>query len=545
MTNYDILKKRSIVCQKDVTFNKEKMKIKLFAVIILPLLFNLSCDSQDIDEVIQTDRSTVHGQYDSESDTYSFKGVPFAEPPIDSLRWQEPKPIVEHLGVIDGSEFGSICMQQEPIPFSMWTQEFIAPAGNMSEDCLTLNIWTKSGEVDEKRPVMVFIHGGGFSSGSGSVPIYDGAEMASKGVVFVTINYRVGIYGFLAHPELTEESSNQFSGNYGLLDQIEALKWVQRNIAQFGGDPGNVTIAGQSAGAFSVHYLVASSLAEGLFHRAIAESGGAMLPTNELARNNNLSRAELAGSEVESLLNKESISELRNVPADELLTVQRRFAPIIDGYVLSAPILELYQNGEFNDVPIILGWNRDEGNFFGGVQSAEKFQQTVAERYGEFAEEFLAEFPADNDSIAAESQFELGSLQTFGLQAWMWANSQNEKGSSDVFMYHFTRKVPYGENQEPFGAFHTAEVPYTLNNLHMGDERPWEEVDLELAERMSDYWINFAKNGDPNGEGLPQWRSFSSESYETLYLDREIELKEVPSLDQLRVLEKIHTHFLE
>ena len=521
------------------------MNTKICIPVILSLLFFMSCDSQKIADRVETDRAIIQGHYDAETDTYSFKGVPFAMPPIDSLRWKEPKSISEYLGQIDATEFGPICMQADPTPFLMWTHEFIAPSGNMSEDCLTLNIWTRSGDVDEKRPVIVFIHGGAFTSGSGSVPIYDGTAMASKGVVFVTINYRLGIFGFMAHPDLTAESAEQFSGNYGLLDQIEALKWVQSNIGQFGGDPDNVTIAGQSAGAFSVHYLVSSPLAEGLFHRAIAESGGAMLPTNELARNNHLPRAEEAGLEVELLLNSDGISDLRNVPGDQLLNFQRRFAPIIDGYVLPAPLLELFKEGRFNDVPLILGWNKDEGNFFGSVQSAELFRQTVTERYGDFSDEIIAQFPAYNDSIAEQSQFELGSLQTFALQSWKWANLQNEIGSSNVYMYHFTRNVPHGENQQPFGAFHTAEVPYAYHNLHKSDERPWEQDDFELADRMSDYWIQFAKYGDPNVENFTVWRPFLPESFETLYLGQEIKLREIPSLDQLIVLDKIHTHFME
>ncbi|MDX1642300.1 MAG: carboxylesterase family protein, partial [Balneolaceae bacterium] len=233
--------------------------MKYFCYLIIALFLFQSCQSsQNIETIVSTDKGEVEGVYNSETGVYVYKGIPFAKAPVGDLRWWAPQPVEEWDSVFDATEFGAICMQSEPAPFSMWTQEFIAPAGNMSEDCLNLNIWTKEGSADAKRPVIVFIHGGGFNSGSGSVPIYDGEKMAEKNVVFVTLNYRVGVLGLLAHPELTEESGYDASGNYGLLDQIAALEWVQNNISNFGGDPDRVTIAGQSAGSFSVNYLVAS-----------------------------------------------------------------------------------------------------------------------------------------------------------------------------------------------------------------------------------------------------------------------------------------------
>ena len=250
-----------------------------FAVLLAMSVFSGCQSDTSLSTIIQTDNGQVEGLPNADASVVAFKGIPFAAPPVGDLRWKAPQPVQNWEGVRECKEFSSSAMQSTPAPFLMWTSEFIAPAKPLSEDCLYLNLWTANPASAEKRPVIVFIHGGGFTSGSGSVPIYDGEEMAKAGVVFVTINYRVGIFGFFSHPELTAESPHHTSGNYGLLDQIAALKWVQKNIAAFGGDPTRVTIAGQSAGAFSVNFLVASPLAKGLFQRAIAESGGAVLHT--------------------------------------------------------------------------------------------------------------------------------------------------------------------------------------------------------------------------------------------------------------------------
>jgi para-nitrobenzyl esterase len=392
---------------------------------------------------------------------------------------------------------------------------------------------------------MVYIYGGGFSSGSGSVPVYDGEEMAKKGVVFITINYRVGIFGFFSHPELTAESPYHSSGNYGLLDQVEALKWIQENISSFGGDPANVTIAGQSAGAFSVNYLVASPLAGGLFHRAIAESGGAVLSMNRLAGRTGLEEAEQAGVELAERLGVSSVSDLRQLDADSLLRVRAMTGPIIDGYALPEPMFDIFSSGRQNDVPVLTGWNAREGNFGGPPQVAEAFRDQAVARYGDRAEEFLSLFPADNDSVARESQTVLSGLQTFGIQAFAWANMQHETGSSKVYMYHFTRSVPFGEGQQDWGAFHTGEVPYAYKNLRMSDIRPWEDIDYTLEEVMSSYWVNFAANGDPNGEGLPEWLPCEPDEYRTMYLGDTQELRQIPDLKRLEFLLEFHTSGME
>lgn len=512
------------------------MKIKLLAWTTFILIFGTGCLQNTITEEIKTENFTITGIYNSEMGVYSYKGIPFAEAPTGENRWRPPVPITTSDTMLDGRDYGPICMQGEPTPFSMWTQEFIAPAGNMSEDCLTLNIWTKEGPVDDKKPVMVFIHGGGFSSGSNSVPVYDGTQMAQKGVVFVSINYRLGIFGFFAHPELGQESEHSVSGNYGILDQIAALEWVRDNIQYFGGDPGNVTIAGQSAGAFSVHYLVSTPITKGLFHRAIAESGAAIFPRGNTTRTIDLGWAQEQGVTIQNQLGLDSLDELRSLDAEQLLSVQTRFSPIIDGYVFPKPIYQLYAAGEYNDVPVIMGWNANEGNFSGAMQSADVYENSIQTQFGDYSDQILAHFPADNDEVAAESQLELGSLSLFGLQLWKWANMQNENGGSDIFMYHFTKEVPYNENQRSYGAFHTGEVPYAYYTLDMSD-RPWTDSDRYLSDVMSDYWVNFAKNGDPNHAELPEWEPFTNESYQTNILGDKIRMATIPSLERLKVLD--------
>lgn len=337
-----------------------------------------------IQEVVTVDQGSLKGTYSAQSGVFAYKGIPFAQPPVDELRWKAPISLDSWSGTLNASEFGPICEQGNPSPFLMWTQEFIAPADSLSEDCLTLNIWTQEGNPDAKRPVIVFIHGGGFSSGSGSVPIYDGDALAQKGVVFVTINYRVGIFGFFSHPELSAESTDGVSGNYGLLDQIAALKWIQENIEAFGGDPGNITIAGQSAGAFSVNYLVLSPLAKGLFHRAIAESGGAIISTG--GRGQSLETAEERGERLGFELGSNSLNSLRQLSAKTLLEYNQGFSPIIDGYVLPATGYELLSTGKYNQVPTIVGWNADEGALWGGQLKADAFKQSLKERFGEFGD---------------------------------------------------------------------------------------------------------------------------------------------------------------
>ena len=497
--------------------------------------FNSPVSAKDLSDTLRIESGLVSGTKDLKSEVISFKGIPFAAPPVGDLRWKAPQPVKSWGGVKECKTYSASAMQATPTPFSMWTSEFIAPAEPLSEDCLYLNVWTAAKSSSDKRPVIVFIHGGAFTGGSGSVPIYDGTEMAKKGVVFVTINYRLGIFGFFSHPELSKESASKTSGNYGLLDQIEALRWVRKNIVSFGGDPDRVTIAGQSAGAFSVNYLVASPLAKGLFQRAIAESGGAILSTNT----SGLKDAEKRGIEIAGLLNASSLADLRKIASSELLAIKTMTSPIIDGYVIPESMVRIFSDGKQNDVPVLLGWNANEGNFGGPLKNASDFKRQAAEKYGDKATEFLKLFPAATDSEAEQSQLQLSGLQIFGVQAYAWMKLQNKTGKSPVFMYHFEQSVPYRTDQKPFGAFHTGEVPYAYNNLHTSD-RPWGKSDYELAEIMSSYWANFAANGDPNGTNLPEWTACSPKNLKAMILAEKVELKNLPQQDRLDFLEQFY-----
>ncbi|MDX8338904.1 carboxylesterase family protein [Draconibacterium sp. IB214405] len=516
--------------------------VRAFMFLGLALILG-GCTSQPAKQIkdgVTIADGSVSGSFDESTGITTFKGIPFAAPPVGDLRWKAPQPVEPWEGVKECTEFSASAMQATPVPFMMWTQEYIAPKEPLSEDCLYLNVWTPAKDATEKRPVFVYIYGGGFSSGSGAVPIYDGEEMAKKGLVFITINYRVGTFGFLAHPELTAESPNHASGNYGLLDQVEALKWVNKNIAAFGGDPDNVTIGGQSAGAFSVNYLVASPLTKGLIHRAIAESGGAVLSSNALARGGDLNFGEEAGVKFAEELGVSSIEELRAKSAEEILAGGGFRNPIVDGYFLPKSVGEIFANGEQNDIPVIIGWNEDEG-FGGAPVPADQFKERVKTMFGDKADAFLAEFPLNTDEEAFAIQNDLGALQTFGIQSYKWMLLQNEKATSKVFMYRFERDVPYAEGMTDFGAFHTSEVPYAYNNLKMSP-RPWTEEDYKLADLMSDYWVNFATAGDPNAEGLPAWEAATPDNLKAMHFNLTSECGDLPSVKLLKFLDDLYSN---
>jgi len=443
-----------------------------------------------------------------------FKGIPFAAPPVGDLRWRAPQPAAPWSGVRDCTQFGPSPMQNKPAPFLMWPAEYLIPEKSISEDCLYLNVWTSAAAATERRAVLVYIYGGAFTGGGGNVPIYDGMAVAGKGIVYVTINYRLGIFGFLSLPELSRESGHRASGNYALMDQIAALKWIKANIAAFGGDPNNVTIAGQSAGSMSVNCLVASPLAKGLFVKAIGESGA-----NFSRENSSLGYAEEEGQKMAKEIGVMSLDSLRAIPAEELLKKgQGGWRPIIDGYVLQEQIADIFQEKKENVVALLTGWNQDEGFVFGPGMKAADFSKHVASQYGRNAEAVLRYYPADNDSVAKVSDKNLSRDEIFGRENYAWAVMTSGQGQK-VFVYRFVRKPPTAAGEKDWGAFHTAEVPYAYNNLRFV-KRPFEPVDFNLSNDMSSYWVNFAKTGDPNGAGLPRWEPFTRESGKIMLLDR-------------------------
>jgi para-nitrobenzyl esterase len=438
-----------------------------------------------------------------------FKGVPYAAPPVGELRWRPPAPAQAWTGVRLASTFGSSCMQELRRSLLPWTEEYML-RNLVAEDCLALNIWAPAAAFGSERsalPVYVFIHGGAFSSGSGEVLLYDGERLAKKGIIVVTINYRLGVFGFFCHPQLSAESAQHSCGNYGLLDQISALGWVKRNIAAFGGDPGQVTLGGQSAGAASVHYLTASPLSAGLFQRAIAQSG----PWDRRALSPTRAEAEASGVEFAGPL---GLPELRALPAAALLAQHTqsgaRFRPVIDGWVVPDQLGALAARGALSDVPLLTGLNADERSSQKdyGKLSLAAWTEAVRAEYGELAGALLAHYPAASDAEAAERQKQL--LRDAGLATLQDCRQKRARqGRAKDFGYLFERAIPWPEHPE-YQAFHSGELPYVFDNLNKL-ARPWQDVDRALAERVSNYWVNFISTGNPNGPGLPDWPSDSQQ----------------------------------
>jgi len=434
-------------------------------------------------ETAKTDLGQLAGIRAADGVT-AFLGVPFAAPPVSDLRWRAPQPGTPWKGVRKADRFGASCMQVQAGSRLPWTEEFMTQ-GSIAEDCLFINVWTPAERATERLPVMFWIYGGGFNEGSGQVAVYDGTGLAKKGVVVVSVNYRVGVLGFLAHPQLSAESEHHVSGNYGILDQIAALQFVHRNIAAFGGDPGRVTIFGQSAGALSVAALMKSPLAAGLFVGAIAESGPGLLRSNALGANATLADREAAGAKYADARGAKTIADLRAMPAADFVPAARPGiaappnGPFADGWVVptSDPAAQ---------VPLMVGLVADDIGISGPTVAAEQK-------------------PAARERARA------------AVDAWA---AEQRKASRTVYTYYFDRVLPWPAHPE-FGAFHTSEVPYVFNTLGKLD-RPWTPIDRALADQMSSYWSNFARTGDPNGPGLPKWPVHEPDAHVTMELGEHV-----------------------
>ena len=457
-------------------------------------------------QAISVDGGLISGTTGSHPDIRVYRGVPYASAPLANLRWRPPQPVVPWKGVRKADQYSPTCMQPERAKDSVFSPGYEPD----SEDCLYLNVWTPAKSTKARLPVMVWIHGGGFRFVSGSEKFFNGERLAAKGVIAVTFNYRLGAFGFLAHPELSKESGQHVSGNYGVLDQIAALRWVQQNIVAFGGDPHRVTIFGQSAGANSVCYLLTSPLTKGLYIHAIGESVvGCLGPSAEISK---LDTAEKAGTKFLSAANAQSIADLRAKPAEDLLKINGEypFRPLVDGYVLPSDPYTILSRGEENQVPILVGSNGDEGTLLGRPPaSAAAFIEQARLQYGERADSFLKLFPANSDAQAIESNYLLWRDQV-AVQARTLSELMAHNGKVKAYRYYFSRKppIPNGMFREQarheLGAYHSAEIEYVFDNL---DTRPylWTDVDRKLADTMSSYWVNFAKTGNPNGPGLLSW----------------------------------------
>jgi para-nitrobenzyl esterase len=509
----------------------------LFGVLAIAVAVSAQSPSMQVSMQVKTAAGIVEGK--EIGAVRAFLGIPYAAPPVGDLRWKPPAPAAKWTGVRKATEFGARCMQGRVYDDMV----FRDPGGN--EDCLSLNVWTPN--VPEaakaspsKLPVMVWIHGGGYLAGGSSEPRQDGSVLAQQGVVVVSMNYRLGIFGFFAHPELAKESGRNSAGNYGLLDQVAALQWVQENIAAFAGDPGNVTIFGESAGSFSVSALMASALAKGLFHKAIGESGGAFSGSG--LKFEALAEREIKDSKLaSSTLGIQTLSEFRAVPAQKLLDAFFKpggdnnfaFDADVDGYFLPQSVPAVFAAGKQNDVPLLAGWNHDEGSFEVSEQTptADRLKATAQKEFRERPDEFLRLYPAATEAQAQRSMEDFDGDKFIAWSTWRWMEAQSTTGKQPVYRYRYDLGLPAGPKGSQRRAYHSAEIEYVFGQLDSKADVEWMPEDRELSAQMQKYWTNFARSGDPNGEGLPKWPTYgASGGWQVLYLTEHPEARK----DELR-----------
>lgn len=481
---------------------------------------------------VATEYGLVQGVADNGVTIY--RGIPFAAPPVGDLRWRAPQPAAKWDGVRAADKFA-------PDPYQGDGK------GNVSEDCLYVNVWTPAKSPGERVPVLVWIYGGGFSFGSTSTPVHNGEHLARKGVVLVSINYRVGPLGFLAHPQLSAESPHHVSGNYGLQDMIAGLQWVKKNIAAFGGDPDKVTIFGESAGGIAVSELCASPLAQGLFRGAISQSGGSFGPTRPTTypgeNMRSLVDAEQSGVALTAKAGATTVAELRQIPPGKLPGGFGSGSgwPIVDGWVIPGDQHKLYEAGKYNDVAILVGYNSDEGLSFSREKTPAEFIANVQKRYGPFADKLLAVYPVATDRVPKTAR-DLMRDAAFGWQTWAWATLQARTGKSKIFYYYFDqhREHAAGSPEADHGTPHGVDVPYVFQTLDPKDPK-LTPADFAISETMSTYWTNFARHGNPNGTGVLPWPEFTEGNRQVMYFHNEAHVGPVPSAAALAVLDDYFT----
>ncbi|MSQ70290.1 MAG: carboxylesterase family protein [Betaproteobacteria bacterium] len=521
------------------------------------------------EEPVRTEGGLLSAVPTADGVVRAFKGVPYARPPLGALRWQPPQPVEAWQSVRRADRFPPRCVQPDRPEKSV---SYYGPEAQ-SEDCLYLNVWTGASSAAERRPVMVWFHGGAYYIGSGALPIFDGEQLARNGVVLITVNYRLGKLGFLAHPDLSKESAQRVSGNYGLMDQIAALRWVRDNIAAFGGDPQRVTIFGQSAGSTSVACHMISPLSKGLFQRAIGQSGGIFGPiagsTNTGDTTQSLQGAEQKGLEWARAIGAASAAELRAKSAEDLQLARPGQAAgaagvsdpakspmgafdtawaIVDGYVLPDSGYDVFGRGAQNDVPLLTGSTAREGATMLSVKSLQAYAELVRAEYGDRADALLKLYPAQSDEEAGEMSQAVLADRTFNWQNWTWVRRQAQTGKSKAFYYRFSKVPPFPPGaayleQDPatkLGAFHAAEIPYIYRNLQ-ARKWPWQPGDRELSELISTYWVNFAASGDPNGPGLPLWPAFDAHTEAMMCFDDTTRLAPVPHRERLAFWDAFYT----
>jgi para-nitrobenzyl esterase len=492
--------------------------MRMIAAVLGVLLALTSSSSVRADELqVNVASGALSGLASRDGLVRSFKGIPYAAPPVGALRWRPPQPVTAWQGTREANRFGPICPQPSPIPGGFYQREFFQIAEAQSEDCLYLNVWTAASPGADPRPVMVFFHSGGNSLWSGSLAVYDGSQLARKGAVVVTLNFRLGAFGFLTHPELDAESPNHVSGNYGLLDQQAALRWVKANIAAFGGDPERITIFGQSAGASDVGYAMASPLATGLFRRAIIQSSGTfgtVRPIFGLGPTTSLASAEEGGKKLVTELGAPSVAALRDMPSSQITTrVGRNFRayglqPVIDGWVLSRDASEAIATGQQNATELLIGSTANEGTELLPPTTPEKLSTTIKQWLGTQAEPVDALYTGTDPGSATAAQDQLMSDYTAAI-ARVTAGLFARQGHP-AWVYSFNRAAP-GSDPVQVGAFHCSELVYVFGTQNTVD-RPWEEIDRQLSDVMSSYWVRFAATGNPNGPNLPDWPAYDDQS---------------------------------
>lgn len=465
----------------------------------------------------------------------AWLGIPFAAPPVGKLRWRPPQRPAAWHGVRATLSFAPACPQAG---VSMPGE----PAPPTDEDCLYLNVWA-SRDGPQKRPVMVWIHGGGYTNGATSLPLYWGDSLARRGAVVVTLSYRLGALGFLSHPELSSESGAATSGNYGLMDQIAALEWVKRNISAFGGDPGTITLFGQSAGAMSISLLMASPRARGLFHRAIAQSGGVFEPL-ELAPHYQLAKAELDGVQFARQLGAGSIAELRALPVDRLIDGAGHVShPVIEPTILPRSPYDAYVSGSMADIPLIVGSNAEEARSLIDVSAvtAQTLAGDIRRAWGELPQPLIDAYPFKDDAEARQARLMFDRDLRFGWDMWAWARLHAKLSKHSVYYYRFSHRPPFpaGTERANWGAGHFAELWYMFDHLDQ-ENYPWSADDRRLADTMAGYWVNFARRGDPNGDALPSWTPFAAGAGGLLELKDRPEMIAAPADPQLRVFDGVY-----
>ncbi len=459
---------------------------------------------------VKTDKGKIQGYISKDNQIRVFKGIPYAAPPVGQLRWKPPQPAAKWHGTRQTTSFGNRCMQ--PAVFD----DMIFHDPGQSEDCLTLNVWTPAKDKDAKLPVMVWIYGGGFTGGTTSEARQDGENLAHKGVIVVSMNYRLNIFGFFVHPELTAESPQHASGNYGLMDQTAAIKWVHDNIKEFGGDPNQVTIFGESAGSFSVSAQMASPLAKDLFQRAIGESGGAFSLTHPFAPREE--REQRDPEVVGKILGFTKLADLRALSADQLQKATipapgvspEHFSADIDGYFLPESVPAIYAAGKQAHVPLLAGWNADEGDVSQKTLTVAEFGETAQKKFGANADKFLAAYSATTDEEALRAAKDFAGDMFIADSTWRWLEAHVATGGQPVYRYHFEWPSP-GDKFHPAGtAFHSDDIEYVFGALDSRQGAVWRPEDRKMSEIIQSYWTNFAKTGDPNGSDLPKWPAYNA-----------------------------------